>query len=105
MSSPVVITTVVPSEELAREISRLLVVKKLAACVQVYGPVSSFYTWKDRLTEDVEWMCIIKAHQDNYLDIESCIVSLHPYEVPEIILTGVLGGHKPYLDWILANTI
>jgi periplasmic divalent cation tolerance protein len=28
----------------------------------------------------------------------------HAYEVPEIVVTPILGGHAPYLRWIAAET-
>lgn len=100
MTANVQIITTAPSESLAREIARLLVVKGLAACVQVSGPVSSFYTWKGSLHEDQEWICIIKSIKENYDAIEASIIDLHSYEVPEIIVSEIVGGYLPYLTWI-----
>ena len=28
----------------------------------------------------------------------------HPYEVPEVIATPLVGGAPPYLDWIVTET-
>ncbi len=95
-----IIHTTTPSEEMARELARLLVVKKLAACVQVVGPISSFYQWKDKLAEDKEWICLIKCPESHFRDIEETILSIHSYEVPEIIATNVSNGYGPYLEWV-----
>lgn len=92
------------SEELARELARLLVVKNLAACVQVSGPISSFYKWKGKLEEDIEWRCTIKTVKDNYANIEATIKEIHSYEVPEIICSAISGGSEDYLSWLSAQT-
>ena len=34
---------------------------RLAACVQILGPVSSTYHWQDRVERNEEWMCVIKT--------------------------------------------
>ncbi len=36
--------------------------------------------------------------------MQARVAELHPYEVPEIIVTRVVGGHEPYLQWVLEQT-
>ena len=43
------VSTTVPSREDAERIARLLVEQRLAACVQVLGPISSTYRWKGQV--------------------------------------------------------
>ena len=78
-----------PTEELAREISRLIVVKDLAGCVQVSGPISSFYKWRGKLEEDQEWKIVIKSVSSRFSEIEKTIKLLHSYDVPEILVTDI----------------
>jgi periplasmic divalent cation tolerance protein len=89
-----------PTEELAREISRLLVVKDLAGCVQVSGPISSFYKWRGKLEEDQEWKCVVKTVSSRLDEIEEAIKLMHSYDVPEILVTDITGGSKDYLNWL-----
>jgi periplasmic divalent cation tolerance protein len=32
--------------------------------------------------------------------VEARVAELHPYSVPEVIAMPVIGGHRPYLDWV-----
>jgi len=45
----------------AEEMSRQTVERRLAACAQVSGPVTSFYRWEGSLHTDEEWICTMKT--------------------------------------------
>jgi len=94
------ITTTIDSEELAMKIAGKLVEKKIAACVQVSGPITSTYEWKGKIEKAKEWYCVIKTRNNLYQEVEEAIKALHPYEVPEIIALPILEGNKDYLDWL-----
>jgi len=79
MSQYQMVLTTVDSEELAGKISQALVENKLAACVQVIGPISSTYRWKGSVQVDSEWLCLIKTRQSLFADVERVIVEMHPY--------------------------
>ena len=100
MSEFIQITTTIDSEELAMQIAEKLVEKKIAACVQVPGPITSTYEWKGKIETAREWYCVIKTRQNLYQEVEKAIKTLHPYEAPEIIAVPILEGNKDYLDWI-----
>ena len=100
MSEFIQITTTIDSEELAMRFAGKVVEKKIAACVQVSGPITSTYEWKGKIETAREWYCVIKTRQNLYQEVEKAIKTLHPYEVPEIIAVPILEGNKDYLDWI-----
>jgi periplasmic divalent cation tolerance protein len=100
MSEFLQITTTTDTEELAMQIAEKLVEKKIAACVQVSGPITSIYEWKGKIENAEEWYCVIKTRKNLYQKVEEAIKALHPYEVPEIIALPILEGNKAYLDWI-----
>lgn len=83
---------------------KVLIEKRLAGCIQIIGPVSSTYWWKDKIENEEEWLCIIKSKRSLYNELEKAIKEIHPYETPEIIAIPVIEGSKEYLDW-LANEI
>jgi periplasmic divalent cation tolerance protein len=87
----------------AQRIARELVERRLAACVQIVGPIESVYRWKGQVESAEEWQCWIKTRGDLYHRVEQAIVELHPYDVPEI-LTLVAEGSKSYLDWLRSET-
>ena len=97
-----VITTTDKKED-AERIARRLVETRLAACVQIMGPITSIYRWKGKVETAGEWLCLIKSRQENYGAIERSIRSLHAYEIPEIMAVPVTAGSRDYLDWLRAE--
>ena len=97
------IITTVDEEETAAKIARTLVEMRLAACVQVLGPMISTYCWQGKIETAEEWQCLIKSRSDRYPDVEKAIAALHPYDVPEIIMMPIIGGRTEYLRWIDEN--
>jgi periplasmic divalent cation tolerance protein len=88
----------------AEKIADHLVDRKLAACVQIAGPIKSVYRWKGKVEKREEWQVIIKTRNDLYADVEAAIRKVHPYEVPEIIALPMVHGGKDYLKWIKDST-
>jgi len=101
----IAVFTTVDKEEDARRIGSLMVEKRLAACVQIVGPISSIYRWKGKIEETKEWLCILKSRQSLFQKLEEAIRSVHPYEVPEIVSFPIESGSRDYLDWIRDETI
>ena len=100
MESYIQITTTTDKKEVAERIAFRLVEEKIAACVQIVGPITSIYRWKGTIERAEEWQCIIKSREDLYKDIEHAIKSVHPYEVPEIIAIPIVAGSGAYLEWL-----
>ena len=94
------VTTTTEKKEDAERIARSLVETRLAACVQIVGPIESIYRWKGRIETTGEWLCLIKSRRDNYGAVEETIRSLHPYEVPEIVAVPFTAGSRDYLGWL-----
>ncbi len=94
-----VVTTTEKKED-AERIAMTLVERKLAACVQIAGPIFSTYRWKGNMEKAEEWQCLIKSREDRYKEIETIIKSIHPYEVPEVIAIPIIAGSIEYLDWL-----
>ena len=90
----------VNDKDKAKEMAGILLEKKLAACVQISGPVTSLYRWEGSLEEDQEWLLIIKTGEPLYTELEEQIKKIHDYEVPEILAVPVLDGNKDYLKWL-----
>jgi periplasmic divalent cation tolerance protein len=97
------VLTTVGSEEDAERISAALLERRLAACVQVVGPVLSRYRWQGAIEQAREWQCLIKTGTGAYDAVEAAIAELHPYDEPEIIATPIVTGSAGYLAWIDEN--
>lgn len=105
MESYIQITTTTDKKEVAERIAFRLVEEKLAACVQIVGPITSIYRWKGTIERAEEWQCIIKSREGLYKEIELVIKSVHSYEVPEIIAIPIVAGSGEYLEWLQGELI
>lgn len=101
--SIVVIQTTCSNDEEARKIAKILIEKKLAACVQM-SEIESFYMWQDEFCNDKEVLLNIKTKKENFKKIQSKIKELHSYDVPEIICINIENVSKDYKKFIGENT-
>jgi len=86
--------------ETAETIAKRLLDERLAACVQIVGPISSTYWWQGKIETSQEWLLIIKTKRGLYKQIEVTIKSIHHYDVPEIIAVPIIEGSHAYLKWL-----
>jgi len=97
------VTTVAPDEATADAIAAALLDARLAACVQVDGPIRSRYWWDGALEDSTEWRCVAKTTAARADDVIAAIVSRHPYDVPEVLATPVLAANEAYAAWVSAE--
>ena len=98
------ILTTTGTEEQALSIARALVAERLAACVNIIGPVRSVYRWRDAIEDDREFLLLIKTRATLYMKVERRVRELHTYEVPEVIALSLDRGSPPYVQWLLDST-
>jgi periplasmic divalent cation tolerance protein len=104
-SSPITLVfTTLPDPESARQLARLLVNERLAACVNVLAPCHSVYHWQGVVEENGEVPLIIKTTPERYNQLEEFIRSHHPYELPEILSLDPNQGLPEYLAWVTRET-
>lgn len=84
----------------AERIAAALVEGRLAACVQIGGPITSSYRWQGAIETAEEWQCAVKTTRAAYARVERAIRELHPYEEPEIIAVPIVAGSSGYLAWL-----
>ena len=92
--------TTTETREDAEKIARIVVEQRLAACVQVLGPITSTYWWQGSIETADEWMCLMKSRQDLFDQLVRAIKAVHPYTVPEILAFPVVAGNPEYLSWL-----
>ena len=83
----------------AKRTAKLLVEKRLAACVQIF-PIESVYLWKNEVCDEKEIMLFIKSRTGMFDEVSAAIKDSHAYEVPEIIQIPITDGLPEYLRWI-----
>lgn len=100
MGEPLEVVTTTATQDDARRIARALVESRLAACVQIHGPIESTYRWRGKIETASEWQCVAKTHRELFAEVERAITRLHPYEVPEILATEIVEAGRPYAEWL-----
>jgi periplasmic divalent cation tolerance protein len=100
MTGAIQVITTTGTKQDANKVARALIEARLAACVQVVGPVTSRYWWDDEIEEAEEWLCLIKTTANLFERLEEAIRAAHPYDVPEILATPVVAGSADYLAWL-----
>jgi periplasmic divalent cation tolerance protein len=99
-----IVLSTVGREQEARAIARRLVDERLAACVNIVGPIRSVYRWRDAVEEEPEFLLLIKTRASLLRRLERCLIELHSYEVPEMLALAPGGGSAAYLGWLLEST-
>ena len=94
------VQTTLETKEDADTIAKVILEKRLAACVHIIGPISSSYWWEGKLESATEYVLLAKTKAGMYQALEDTIRENHGYQVPEIIATPVIGGLDRYLEWI-----
>jgi periplasmic divalent cation tolerance protein len=92
-----------PSPKEAAKVKSLLLDNHLVACVNIIKGVSSFFWWQGKVDSASEVMLLAKTTRAKFKEVVRRVTEVHPYDVPEIIAVPIIGGNKPYLDWIDDN--
>ncbi len=100
----ILVLVTAPDRSEAEKIGGDLLEKKLAACVNIISGVTSIYRWKDKVQTDSEVLMLVKTQRELFNKVKVSIVSLHSYELPEIITINISDGLPEYLNWIIKET-
>jgi periplasmic divalent cation tolerance protein len=98
------VVTTVDNEDAAGQLARGITGARLAACVQIVGPIKSLYWWQGEIEDAREWQLVIKTTSELLPALEEYIKANHSYETPEITATRISWGSREYLGWISAET-
>ena len=99
MDELILILTTMPDDLRADELAAALVGEKLAACVNVHGPMVSTYRWKGAVEREAERQIVIKTTRARLPALEARLKTLHPYELPEWIVLGAEAS-AAYGQWV-----
>lgn len=97
---PVLVTTTTNARDEASNLANILVSRKLAACVNIVGPIQSVYSWQGKIVNDEEYKLFIKSFENHWESLKKCIKENHSYKVPEISMIIIAGMHTDYLNWM-----
>lgn len=100
----VAILVTASGKEEAQKIGRVLLEKRLAACVNLVSGIESKFWWQGKIDSAEEVLLIIKARASAVAAIVKLVRENHSYTVPEIIALPIVGGNPDYLEWIRRET-
>lgn len=93
------VETTTDKEGEAQRIATALVERRLAACVQIVGPIRSTYRWQGEIETSSEWRVTAKTSRKLFRAVEEEILRHHSYDTPELIALQVVAGGERYLAW------
>jgi periplasmic divalent cation tolerance protein len=85
----------------AERIGRRMVEERLAACVNILGPIRSIYRWKGELESADEVAAIFKTSEEKSGVLMTRIAGLHSYDVPCIAtwpIDRILGAYATWVE-------
>jgi periplasmic divalent cation tolerance protein len=97
--------TTLESREDALSLAHAAVDERVAACVQVIGPISSVYRWQSKVEESAEYLCLMKTPLEGLERLIAFVRERHPYDTPEITVVESLFTDDRYLSWAENETI
>ena len=103
MNEYIIIQTTTDNSEWMDNLIRALLENHLSADVQL-SEIKSHYWWKGEVRNKAETLLTIKTKQSLFGAVESAIREHSLYEIPQIIMTPIVGGGTDYLNWIGVET-
>lgn len=93
------ICTTFAARDTAVACANRLVAARLAACVQIDGPVHSTYRWQGAVETAEEWRCTCKTTPARAAACVAAIVAEHPYANPEVLVRQATAT-PAYAAWV-----
>ena len=94
-----IVITTTDSKEIADKLTKTILDKKLAACIQ-RCEIKSSYIWNGKIEEALEFKLEIKTVKNRVKELIEIVKSIHNYEVPEILVLPIIDGNEDYFNWI-----
>ena len=97
--------TTVTDQDQARQMAGSLLERRIAACVQIDGPIESHYRWEGKLCCEQEYRLVIKTSLRQQTQLRDMIRELHPYDQPEIVVLESFDVDAGYASWVESQTV
>ena len=102
MNQILLLITTESNKKTAKKIAKLLILKRLAACVTLKN-IYSIYEWEGKIDEVVEIEITIKSKPKLKNSLIDFLQKKTSYDIPQIIYKK-FNSEKKYINW-LNNTI
>lgn len=100
----VAVVTTVDTRDRALAMARILVERRLAACVQLTN-IESVYRWDGAVQLDHEVRLLVKTTSDRIPEVEAAIKAMHSYELPAIHAVEIDYVEMMYGEWVTRSTL
>ena len=104
MERAVLVYTTWPSIVEAERAGRIIVEKRLAACVNILPGMLSHYWWRGKIERAEEVVMFIKTRAALANSVSAAVRELHTYETPAIMILPVDNVEPDYHRWIVEET-
>ena len=104
MERAVFVYTTFPGLVEAEEAGRLLVERRLAACVNIFPGMVSVYRWEGAIERAEEVVMIVKTRASLAEGVRAAVKERHPYTTPAILVLPIESVDQSYFAWLLAET-
>ena len=104
MERAVLVYTTFPSIVEAERAGRVLVERRLCACVNILPGMVSHYWWQGAVERGEEVVMIIKTRGSLAEHVGTAVKEMHSYTTPAILVIPIESIDKGYLDWLMAET-
>jgi periplasmic divalent cation tolerance protein len=104
MERAVFVYTTWPALVEAERAGKLLVERRIAACVNILPGMISHYWWEGQVERGEEVVMIVKTRASLADAVTAAVKEAHSYSTPAIVVLPVEGGDPAYLGWIMAET-
>ena len=98
--SVVSVYAIFASAEEAERIGRDVIERRLAACINILGPVRSIYRWKGEVESAEETAAIFKTTDESADDLIVRIAAMHSYDIPCVVALPVDKVLQSYALWV-----
>ena len=99
-----IINTTTNCKKTAKKIANHLIINKLSPCVQLVPLIESIYKWQGKMENTKEILMVIKVVPEHLQECKKCILELHNYDIPEIIVLKSEILLDTYRKWFLKNS-
>jgi periplasmic divalent cation tolerance protein len=100
----VMIYATYPSIVEAETAGRILVERRLCACVNILPGMVSFYWWQGKVERGEEVVMIIKTRASLAAAVCDAVKRMHSYTTPAILVIPIKDVEPDYQAWIIAET-
>lgn len=103
-NAPILVYTTLETGDDARKLGRALVEARLAACVNIFPPMTAVFEWEGTLDEAQETAMIIKSRAGLRETLLAEARRLHPYDTPALLVIEPSDGDPEFCRWIAEQT-